>query len=297
MLKRAVVSTIAAAVLVIALPASRAESRVYVPGVKLVLEVRSPDGNLRSYHRPGERPTYWGQDLPVVKGDLVTIDPFVATGGSELEEVRIRLDGDQLSTQLESPWRYEVNTQDLDVGRHVIDVWVNTQSPGAAHNTASTSFRLVPQSDRLASFAGEGLDCAIGSLEPSLDREIGETSSVTLSGPALFFVAAGPRAAKLAYTLERGGERYDSRTLPLSTHILLEPWIAGQQPASADEGGTDHPAGDLSVPDEPVEDFVVSLEPPGDVVLTVWVFDKVNLRGPPTSITLHLRAPSAGGEE
>lgn len=297
MLKRALVSTIAAAVLVITWPASRAESRVYVPGVKLVLEVRSPDGNLRSYHRPGERPTYWGQDLPIVKGDLATVDPFVATGGSELEEVRIRLDGDLVSTQLEAPWRYEIQTRDLDVGRHVIDVWVNTRSPGAAHNTASTSFRLVPRSDRLPGFAPEGLDCAIGSLEPSLDREIGETSSATLSGPALFFVAAGPRASKFAYALERAGERYDARTLPLSTHILLEPWIAGQRPARADEGGTDQPAGDLSVPEEMVEDFVVSLEPPGDVVLTVWVFDKVNLRGPPTSITLHLRAPSAGGEE
>ena len=297
MLKRAVVSTIAAAVLVIAWPASRAESRVYVPGVKLVLEVRSPDGNLRSYHRPGERPTYWGQDLPVVKGDLATVDPFVATGSSELEEVRIRLDGDLVSTQVEAPWRYEVNTQDLDVGRHVIDVRVNTQSPGAAHNTASTSFRLLARSDRLASFAPEGLDCAIGSLEPSLDREIGQTSSATLSGPALFFVAASPRATKFAYALERGGERYDARTLPLSTHILLEPWIAGQRPASADEGGTDQPAGDLSVPEEQVEDFVVSLEPPGDVVLTVWVFDQVNLRGPPTSVTLHLRAPSAGAGE
>jgi hypothetical protein len=297
MLKRAVVSTIAAAVLVITWPASRAESRVYVPGVKLVLEVRSPDGNLRSYHRPGERPTYWGQDLPVVKGDLLTVDPFVATGGSELEEVRIRLDGDLVSTQVEAPWRYEVNTQDLDVGRHVIDVRVNTQSPGAAHNTASTSFRLLPQSDRFAGSAPEALDCAIGSLEPSLDREIAETSSVTLSGPALFFVAAGPRATKFAYALERGGERYDARTLPLSTHILIEPWIAGQRPASVDQGGTDQPAADLSVPEEPVEDFVVSLEPPGDVVLTVWVFDKVSLRGPPTSITLHLRAPAAGGEE
>jgi len=297
MLKRAVVSTIAAAVLLITWPASRAESRVYVPGVKLVLEVRSPDGNLRSYHRPGERPTYWGQDLPVVKGDLLTVDPFVATGGSELEEVRIRLDGDLVSTQLEAPWRYDIETQDLDVGRHVIDVWVNTRSPGAAHNTASNAFRVVPRSDRLASFAPKGLDCAIGSLEPSSDREIGETSSVTLSGPALFFVAAGPRATKFAYALERGGERYDSRTLPLSTHILIEPWIAGRKPAGADEGGTDQQAGDLSVQEEPVEDFIVSLEPPGDVVLTVWVFDTVNLRGPPASVTVHLRVPSAGGEE
>jgi len=248
----------------------------YVPGIKIVLEVRTSDGYLRSFQRPGSPPTYWAQDLPVVQGDQVTINPMIATGGAELAEVKIRLDQTQLADRTERPWRVQVNTSDLTAGYHLIEVWAMTKPPGARENSATTTFLVVPQNDPLLRILQpegtesgppvsdeERLSSAIRSRDPKVDQEITATSSATVAGPTLFFVSAGPAAKEFFYTLSRDDRvTYTSPRLPVQTHVLLEPQKA-EAPGEA----------------------------PGTLVLTARVGDGAGQFGPPAWITVHVQAP------
>jgi hypothetical protein len=123
--------TIALAVatgLVLAPMAARAAGDAYIPGIQITLEVRTPQGDLRSFQRPGQHPTYWAQDLPVVKGDKLTINPMITTGGAALKQVRVRLDSTQLSDRIEPPLRVDVDTAGLAEGYHMVEVWASTQA-------------------------------------------------------------------------------------------------------------------------------------------------------------------------
>jgi hypothetical protein len=209
----------------------------YVPGIKIVLEVRTPQGELRSFQRPGFPPTYWLQDLPVVRGDKVTIDPMIATGGAELGSVKIRLDHADLTTRTESPWRIEVDSASLVPGYHLIEVWAKTKPPGSKEKSATTTFLVVPQNDSLLRLLQPGADqteppvsqeerlaCTIRARGPKVDQDLTATSAATVAGPTLFFVSAGPAVKEFFYTLSRDGRvTYTSPRLPLITSILLEP--------------------------------------------------------------------------
>jgi hypothetical protein len=250
----------------------------YVPGIKIVLEVRTCDGHLRSFQRPGSPPTYWAQDLPVVQGDQVTINPMIATGGAELAQVKIRLDQTQLADRTERPWRVQVNTSDLAAGYHLIEVWAITKPPGAKQNSATTTFLVVPQNDPLLRMVqGEGtesgppvsdeerLSGAIRSRDPKVDQEIRANSSATVTGPTLFFVSAGPAAKEFFYTLTREDRvTYTSPRLPVQTHVLLEPQ-QGEAPGEAS----------------------------GTLVLTMRVGDGAGRFGPPAWVTVHIKPPEA----
>ena len=248
----------------------------YVPGIKIVLEVRTPKGDLRSFQRPGSPPTYWAQDLPVIQGDRVTIDPMIATGGAEIAQVKIRLDQRQLADRTEPPWRVQVHTADLPSGYHMIEVWAITKSPAAKENSATTTFLVVPENDPLlrilqgeASQVGppvsdeERLAGAIRSRDPKVDEEITGSSSATVAAPTLFFVSAGPAAQEFFYTLTRDDQlTYTSPRLPVQTHILLEP--------KKGEGQG---------------------EAPGTLILTVRVGDGAGRFGAPAWITVRVQAP------
>ena len=85
--------------------------------MKIVFEVRTSQGDLRSFHRLGLPPTYWDQTFPARQGDpRVQIHALVATGGAELEEVHVTLDGKQTAALTKAPWRTEVDTKNLSVG-------------------------------------------------------------------------------------------------------------------------------------------------------------------------------------
>ena len=209
----------------------------YVPGIKILLEVRTPDGFLRSFQTPGAPPTYWSQDLPVVQGDKVTINPMISLGGAELGKVIVRLDQKPMAERTERPWRVEVDTADLAPGYHMAEVWASTKSPGANANSASTTFLVVPQNDPLLRVMQAGssepsppiaeedrLACAIRSRDPKVDQEIMTSSTATVTAPTLFFCSAGPDVKEYFYTLTRDGRvTYTSYVLPKATDILLEP--------------------------------------------------------------------------
>jgi hypothetical protein len=263
--------------LLLAAPLTSLAATGYAPGIKIVLEDRTPQGDLRSFQRPGLPPTYWTQDLPVVRGDLVTIVPLISTGGAELAQVRARLDNTALTMPAAPPFRVEVKTADLAPGYHLIEVWAATRPPNARENTATTTFLVVPPSDALLRMMqGEGaepppvsdeerLAAVIHSLDPDVEKEIAASSTADVKSPTLFFVAAGAAAKEYFYTLTREGQlTYTSPKLPLQTQILLEP----------------------QNPDGP------GLAP-GTLILTVRVGDGQGRFGPPAWITVHIKASEA----
>jgi len=250
----------------------------YVPGIKIVLEDRTPQGDLRTFQRPGYPPTYWTQDLPVVHGDLLTVNPMIATGGAELGQVKVRRDNTNLAMPAAPPFRVQVNTADLAPGYHMIEVWATTKPPDAKQNSATTTFLVVPQNDSLLRIMqGEGagaapavsdeerLAAAIHSLDPSIEKGIAASSTAEVKAATLFFVAAGAAAKDYFYTLTRDGQlTYTSPKLPLQTHILLEPQKPDGQGLA-----------------------------PGTLILTVRVGDGQGRFGPPAWITVHIKAPEA----
>jgi len=268
----------ALAVAFLALGAGSALARVYVPGVKIVFEVRTPQGELRSYQRPGLPPTYWDQSFPARRGDRVTLDALVATGGAELAEVRFSLDGKEIAALTKGPWRTEVNTADLAVGEHPLEVKAKTATPHARETAAKGALVLVAADERTARLpaATEGesererLSVVIGSLNPDLDRALDDRSAVTLAKPELFFASAGLGVKEFFYTLSReGGVFYTSPLLPVTTYVCLEPEKA---PAVAGAKAV--------VPSETLAGAPLLL-PAGEVVLTLQGGDGAGRFGPP----------------
>jgi hypothetical protein len=276
MLRSAVILGLAMALLGCAALYAQAAEEIYVPGIEIALEVRTPQGDLRSFQAPGSPPAYWTRGMPIVKGDRLTVTPLIATGGAELGQVKIRLDNQLLSEQTESPWRFEVDTANLTAGHHLVEVWAATTPPKSKHSTATATFLIVPNNDPMLLSLEEGapeagppvtdderLACSIHSRDAKAEKGIGETSLARVSAPTLFFVSAGPEVKEFFYTLSREGRlTYTSPKLPILTHILLEP---------QKQDGDGQAAGDL--------------------ILTVRAGDGKGLFGPPVWITVRI-APS-----
>lgn len=238
MMKWLICAVVATTLLCVAPLSAQADEKAYVPAIKVVFEVRSPQGDLRSFQRAGEPPTYWAQELPVVQGDELTINPMITTGGAELAELLVRLDNDELSSKAEPPWRVKVNTADVEAGYHMVEVWAATKKPNAMENSATATFLVVPETDPLLRVLGgataesgppvtdeERLACTIRSRDPKADEQLTEAAApTTVSKATLFFVSAGPAVREFFYTLTRDGRvTYVSPKLPIETHVLLEP--------------------------------------------------------------------------
>jgi len=262
-------------IVLLVLPGLVQAAEEYIPGVKIALEVRTADGDLRSFQRPGSPPTYWAQNMPVVQGDQVTVTPLVATGPDELKELKIRLDHEEIAVRSEEPWRVKVDTKDMVEGYHLVEVWAVTESAHPRDNSGTATFLVVPQEDPLlkalrvgSSQVGppltdeERLSSEISSRDESVNQSLRGESLATVDEPTLFYVSAGPAAKEFFYTLTRDGlVTYTSPRLPILTHVLLEP-------VGAEGRG----------------------EAPGEVILTVRAGDGEGRFGPPAWVTLKIEA-------
>jgi hypothetical protein len=234
---RRLVGAIGAVLLLsVVISGAQAATPQYIPGIEILLEVRTPQGDLRSFQQPGMAATYWTQDLPVVQGDRVTITPLVSTGSDELGEMKIRLDHKELADRTAPPWRVRVKTDDLEPGYHLVEVWAITKPPASKAKTVTTTFLVVPQNDPLLHMLEgekpltapasqeEQLSCTIRSRDPEVEQEVDATSTAKVSKPTLFYVSAAPPAKEFFYTITRDGQvTYTSPRMPLATHVLLEP--------------------------------------------------------------------------
>lgn len=217
-----------------------AAAEVYRPGVTIGLEVRTPQGDLRSFQRPGQPPSYWTPGMPVVRGDQVTIVPMITTGGAELGQVAIRLDQSPLTATTGPDCRVVVDTGRLAPGLHLVEVWAATK-PQRGENSAATTFMVVPPTDALLQMqsgeaaAGppvteeERLAVAIRSVDEQVDKDLTTTSSATIRAETRFSISAGPAVKEYFYTLSRDGlVTYTSPRLPISTLVVIGPQADGK---------------------------------------------------------------------
>jgi hypothetical protein len=211
-------------------------AEAYRPGVTIGLEVRTPQGDLRSFQRPGLPPSYWTPGLPVVKGDQLTITPLVTTGGAQLGELTVRLDHNPLAAPVASDCRVLVDTGKLAPGYHLVEVWAATKAPKRGENSAATTFLLVPSTDPLLQMLNgeaapgppvsdeERLAVAVRSPDEHVDEELTTTSSATIRAETQLSISAGPAVKEYFYTLSRDGAvTYTSPRLPVETLVVIAP--------------------------------------------------------------------------
>jgi hypothetical protein len=272
-----------------------AEARVYVPTPKVVFEVRTAQGDLRSYQRPGLAPTYWDQSFPALQGDKVTVDPLVATGGAELGSVKVSVDGTGVADLSKAPWRTVVDTAGLALGEHAIEVKAKTAAPHAREGTAKATLVVLPQDERVGKLPaagateseGERLSAVIGCLDPEIDAALDASATASLTEPELFHASAGPAAKEYFYTLSREGKVfYTSPLLPITTFVLLEPEGAAAPAAGAAEGKTE--GGQQALHPRPTDTSAGAgmRLAPGEVLLTLQVGNGEGRFGPPVWATL-----------
>ena len=128
-------------------PAHSADRQSYIPGISLVPEVLEADGVTdRTYNTP-QGPTLWTNGLPIQQGDKIKLNVFAATGGSELQEIKIRLDNVKIADIAAAPWHTVLNTATLQPGYHMVEVWALASGNKPQSTTRTLSFFIAHQMD------------------------------------------------------------------------------------------------------------------------------------------------------
>lgn len=117
----------------------------YIPGISLVPEVLQPDGVTdRTYNTP-QGLSLWTESLPVLQGDKVKLNVFAATGGSELKEIKIRLDNTKIADVTSAPWHTVLDTATLQPGYHMVEVWALASGDKPQSATKTLQFFVTKQ--------------------------------------------------------------------------------------------------------------------------------------------------------
>ncbi len=258
---------------------NRAEARVYIPGVKIIFEVRTPQGDLRSYQRPGLPPYLLGSSLSRrARAIGCRLMRWWPPAGPSWKKCTSRWTARNVAALTKAPWRTEVDTTNLALGEHPIEVKASTASPHS-RTTAAKATLVVAAADERAEHAvvlpasdtdRERLSSVVGCVDPELDRALDDRAAAVVSKPQLFFASAGPGAKEFFYTLSREGQVvYTSPLLPMVTYVYLEP--APKLAAAAPK------------PTSP------SLLTAGEVILSIQVGDGAGRFGPPVGVTLQIQ--------
>jgi hypothetical protein len=273
--KRALVVSAALLVLLSQSALSQAARRQWKPKATAVLEVRQPDGALRLYHTPSGA-VYWSNDLPVVQGDRITAYAFVSTGEAALKKALIRLDNKELKTITTPPWHVEINTKDLAVGNHFVEVVATADGRidigTAVFLVAPATEPLLketitppttPQPQPVTPVTPE-LVCRVRSRADAVDQALARGEAPVVKEPTLFWVQAAEGVKEFQYTLLRvGKETYRSPAIPILSHMRLGP-------KQADGTGLE----------------------PGEVTLEVRAGDGKGNFGPPAAVKIQVASGS-----
>lgn len=124
-------------------PATAARKINYVPGITLAPEVLLPDGQTPRTYQTAQGPTLWSQDLPIQQGDILKLNVFVATGGADLKEIKVRLDNNPVADLKASPWNTRIDTATLSTGYHMVEVWAQATGDPPQSSTKQLLFDVV----------------------------------------------------------------------------------------------------------------------------------------------------------
>ena len=116
-----------------------------MPGVTLVPDVLLADGQTPRIYDTPQGTTFWKEGLPVQQGDKVKLNVFVATGGADLKEIKVRLDNAPVADITTSPWNTVIDTASLSTGSHMIEVWAQATGDPPQSSTKQLSFFVLKQ--------------------------------------------------------------------------------------------------------------------------------------------------------
>jgi hypothetical protein len=250
---------------IITAPASMAKGKggSFVPALSIVPNVFEPDGlTLRTY-RTGEGQTFWSPNLPVEHGDKITLKIFATTGGADLDKVIVRLDNVKIAELAAAPWSATIDTEPLQQGSHMVEVWAEATGSPAQSTTKTFAFVVAAPQAQQAAMTTQGSavvepdmpggDGSTGSQGPSLPKFLAkkainesagvmlrsqdadvdrllttDNGSVLISSPAIIYCERSPgsQAVNFAYALTRADSTIVSSTKPGSLEyvkIRLQP--------------------------------------------------------------------------
>lgn len=218
---------------------------IYTPAVVVIGEVRTPDGEMRTY-KTAQGVTYWRAGLPVYKGDRVKLNVFVSTGGAALAETRVRLDNVEKDRRTAAPWHSTLETADLAEGYHYVEAWARTGGDNPRSSTAGLVFFVDPRSEPLATTASPvvedvppppdaapemkfdpgagGPSVQISTEDAEARKALESGGRVALRNEVIFSVSGPGPEEGYVYALYRGDQQiHRSGVLPLSTRVKLRP--------------------------------------------------------------------------
>ena len=79
------------------------------------------------------------------QGDKVKLNVFVATGGADLKEIKVRLDNAHIADITTSPWNTVIDTASLGTGSHMLEVWAQATGDPPQSSTKQLSFFVIKQ--------------------------------------------------------------------------------------------------------------------------------------------------------
>jgi len=117
----------------------------YIPGITLVPDVLLSDSQTPRYYNVSPGTTLWKDGLPIQQGDKMKLNVFVATGGADLKEIRVKLDNNSIADITATPWNTTIDTASLSTGYHMLEVWTQATGDPPQSSTKQLSFYIVKQ--------------------------------------------------------------------------------------------------------------------------------------------------------
>lgn len=124
---------------------AKTETVASKPSIDAKLTVFTSNGDLRIYPTGSGGQEYYTDGLPIQQGDKIKLGVFVATGGFELKHIKVRLDNQLIADVIHAPWGATIDTGNLPLGNHMIEIWAQSESPAPySSDTAIVNFFTAP---------------------------------------------------------------------------------------------------------------------------------------------------------
>jgi len=117
----------------------------YIPAISLVPDVRLSDGTTSRTYKTEQGVTYWTPTLPVIQGDKVTLNAFVASGGSDVSHIIIRLDNTKIVDRKTAPWTATIDTTQLATGSHFVEAFAEGTGNHPQSSTKTLTFMVIKE--------------------------------------------------------------------------------------------------------------------------------------------------------
>jgi hypothetical protein len=114
------------------------------PGITLVGDVALSDGQTPENFSTPQGAALWDiqHPQPIPQGDKLKLNVFVATGGADLSEIKVRLDNTLIADLTAAPWSVVIDTSKLSPGSHMFDVWAQATGHPPQDSDASLVFNV-----------------------------------------------------------------------------------------------------------------------------------------------------------